>query len=62
MSISVTPTAVTCTVNGTAVTNTTTLPISTALLYDMFYNTYPGGGITRLRMNGWNGVSLNGTF
>jgi len=62
MSINIGPGSVTCSVNGAAATNTTTLPASTATFADIFVNTTLTTTATHLRLNGVNGVSQNGAF
>ena len=61
MSISYTPTSVSCTVGSTTVSNTTTLPASTVIFLDMFYNTTLTNAATHLRMNGVYGTYTCGT-
>ena len=50
--------AFTCTVNGVSVTNTTTLPGTTNAYQELFINTYPGGGVTHVELDGTYGVCL----
>jgi hypothetical protein len=62
MSINIGASSVTCNVGGTSVSNTTNLPASTTLMFDLFYNTTLTAAATHLRMNGAVGRSQNGTY
>jgi hypothetical protein len=62
MSIAIGAGGVTCTVNGTGVTNATTLPDSRAVLYDLLENSTLSARATHLRLNGIYGVSQDGSY
>ena len=62
MNVTVNASSATCTVNGTTVTNTTTLPASTTLLYDVFYNTTENTTLKHFEMNGFYGFYQNANY
>ncbi len=62
MNVSVNASSASCTVNGTTVTNTTTLPASTTLLYDVFYNTTEAAVLKHFELNGFEGQYQNANY
>ncbi|MGA3196807.1 MAG: hypothetical protein ABSD39_17575, partial [Terriglobales bacterium] len=62
MNVTVNASSASCTVNGTTVTNTATLPASTALLYDVFYNTTENTTLKHFEMNGFYGFYQNANY
>jgi hypothetical protein len=62
MNVAINASSATCTVNSTTVTMTATLPASTTLLYDVFYNTTENAVLKHFEMNGLEGQYQNANY
>jgi len=62
MNVTINASTATCTVNATTVTMSATLPTSTTLLYDVFYNSTQNSTLKHFEMYGLYGFYQNANY